>query len=83
MNNLIQMKYYVNELEQLFENRHINNYTTRLKKRSSSMDCNTITFENDYYNSQLINSLKNNINKIGDNFNESSKSGNETLNKYK
>ena len=47
------------------------------------MDCNTITFENDYYNSQLINSLKNNINKIGDNFNESSKSGNETLNKYK
>ena len=81
MNNLIQMKYYVNEIEQLFGNRNTQNYTTRIKKRSSSMDYNTITMDNHYYNAGLINSLKNVVNKIDNEINESNKNEQETLNK--
>ena len=45
------------------------------------MDYNTITMDNHFYNVGLINSLKNVVNKIDNEINESNKNEQETLNK--
>jgi chromosome segregation ATPase len=92
MNNLIELKYYVNELERLLENKHINNtFSGKKVRRNSSMEridknkYNSIDFyngscvDNEKYNSQLIDSLKSMIMKIDNKLNESYRNEDEIL----
>ena len=92
MNNLIELKYYVNELERLLENKHMNNtFTGKKVRRNSSMEridknkYNSIDFyngscvDNEKYNSQLIDSLKSMIMKIDNKLNESYRNEDEIL----
>ena len=81
MNNLIEMKSYVKELEQIFENRHIYPYSMKRynsmekinRSRFSSIELkNNLNSSSDNdYNSQLIDSLKSMIVKIDNKLNES------------
>ena len=81
MNNLIEMKTYIKELEKIFENRHIYPYSIKRhnsmekinRSRFSSIDLNNnlnVSYDNDY-NSQLIDSLRSMIIKIDNKLNES------------
>ena len=92
MNNLIELKYYVNELERLLENKHMNNtFSGKKVRRNSSMEridkykYNSIDFyngscvDNEKYNSQLIDSLKSMIMKIDNKLNESYRNEDEIL----
>ena len=92
MNNLIELKYYVSELERLLENKHMNNtFSGKKVRRNSSMEridkykYNSIDFyngscvDNEKYNSQLIDSLKSMIMKIDNKLNESYRNEDEIL----
>ena len=92
MNNLIELKYYVNELERLLENKYMNNtFSGKKVRRNSSMEridkykYNSIDFyngscvDNEKYNSQLIDSLKSMIMKIDNKLNESYRNEDEIL----
>ena len=91
MNNLIEMKSYVKELEQIFENRHIYPYSMKRynsmekinRSRFSSIDLkNNLNSSSDNdYNSQLIDSLKSMIVKIDNKLNESNINEDEILKK--
>ena len=91
MNNLIKMKSYVKELEQIFENRHIYPYSMKRynsmekinRSRFSSIDLkNNLNSSSDNdYNSQLIDSLKSMIVKIDNKLNESNINEDEILKK--
>ena len=91
MNNLIEMKSYVKELEQIFENRHIYPYSMKRynsmekinRSRFSSIELkNNLNSSSDNdYNSQLIDSLKSMIVKIDNKLNESNINEDEILKK--
>ena len=81
MNNLIEMKTYVKELEKIFENRNLYPYSIKRhnsmekinRSRFSSIDLKNnlnVSSDNDY-NSQLIDSLRSMIIKIDNKLNES------------
>ncbi len=92
MNNLIELKYYVNELERLLETKHMNNnFSGKKVRRNSSVEridkykYNSIDFyngscvDNEKYNSQLIDSLKSMIMKIDNKLNENYRNEDEIL----
>jgi hypothetical protein len=91
MNNLIEMKSYVKELEQIFENRHIYPYSMKRynsmekinRSRFSSIELkNNLNSSSDNdYNSQLIDSSKSMIVKIDNKLNESNINEDEILKK--